>query len=253
VELAFSALLFLLPLTYIWVPAHYHTYGRGEAVCWMKTEDQDCQYLNRTRIDSITMETVEVVLHVAVIIAFLSLVTTLTFKIAKLKKSNVKGTCRVTFLMAVTCISTLIRISQLLVNLSILIFQAQVNHFLYDVIDDPAYTFSNLLVPIGFGVYLYSMNKLRFKLLKKAAKKWLCCRMHSHSGTRTERTKVLRKSGHDVGDDEGLQSVESSIERDVPSHTTYSSPYTNEFTDVTEIISSKEYRNIPKYGTIKLT
>lgn len=253
-EVACLAFLFLLPLSYIWVPIYYHSYGRGEAVCWIKTRRHDCQLLNGSRIDFITMEIFDVALNVAVIVGFIVLVVTFSVKMIQLKHSkehNAKITGRAVFLIVTICTSTAIRISQFLVNLSILIFKVQVNDFLYDAIDNPVYTASNLLVPVGFGVYLYSPNKLTIKSLKKAARKWLCCRRDSRSGTKMEKVKVFRKGDYAVDDDKGLNSFESSIERDVPSHTTYSSPYTNEFTDITEIVSSQECCNTPKYGTIQ--
>ena len=55
-----------------------------------------------------------------------------------------------------------------------------------------------------------------------------------------------------VVDDDGLVSAEeSSVGEDAPSHTTgYSSPYTNEFTNITEIVSH-DCKSTPKYGSIQ--
>lgn len=254
-ELACLTLLALLPLSYIWVPAYYHSYGRGETVCWIKTRETDCQASNGSSVTFITTEVFDVALHLVVIVAFLALLVTFSVKMIKLKhlkEQKVVTLRRVAFLIASIFVSTAIRVAQLLVNLSILAFKVRVNNFLYDAIDSTVYTVSNLLVPVGFGVYLYSPRKLGIKAMKKAAQKWLCCK-RVHSG-KMKKVKVVPKGDH-IDDDEGLESVESSIERNVPSHTTYSSPYTNEFTDITEIVSSQECRKtVPKYyGAIEDT
>jgi len=158
------------------------------------------------------------------------------------KESGFKTACKAVFLIVTISLSTLLRVAQFIVNIYVRFFggSKSIDHALYDTIDNPLYTLSTLLVPLGFGIYIYSPG---LKSLKKAARAWNdCYRCYGHCQSSI---KVNIING------EEFPSLESSIDRNVPSHTTYSSPYTNEFTDVTEIVSSQECKKMPTYGAIQ--
>ncbi len=249
--------IIIFPLSYLWVPAVHHTYGLGETVCWIKNYDQNCSEVNNSRTDVTILEVFDLSLHLIVILSFTTLIIILSMLVIKLrhsKEENLETVGRAIFMITMIAISTCIRVGQFGVNLGIQFFNVTINEYLYDSIDNPAYTISNLMVPLGFAVYLYSPRKLGIKSLKKAAKQWMCCRhCHSHrSETKKKRTKTdPQNSG--IIDDDGLESIETSVEQDVPSHTTgYSSPYTNEFTDITEIVSSLECKSTPRYGSVNI-
>ena len=238
-EVVFTCLLVCLPLILTWWPYKYHLYGKGETTCWIKSRDENCTLLNDTKITS-GIELLENTLHSIVIISFVALVLTFSVMLIKLGQSrahNCKTMGRAIFLMVVVGISMVYRICRLVVNG---FYGNSVNHFYYDLIDNSVYELANVLIPLGFGMYLYSPSKLRIKSIKQAAKKWPCYCPKRQSDLLVE--------------EDGPGSLEDSIVRNVPSHTTYtsphSSPYTNEFTDITEIVSSQECKITPHYGTI---
>ncbi len=48
-----TAIIFLLPLSYLWVPIYHHTYGLDGAVCWVKKIDRHCNKVKHYDVDSI--------------------------------------------------------------------------------------------------------------------------------------------------------------------------------------------------------
>ena len=54
VEVLYTALTIIFPLSYIWVPLYHQTYGLGQTVCVMR----DCEPLNYSRIDSLSLQLV---------------------------------------------------------------------------------------------------------------------------------------------------------------------------------------------------
>ena len=247
----------ILPLGYLWVPFYHHSYGLAEAVCWIKKYQSNCDDVKDYALDSITFEILNLSLHIIVIITFIALIIALSVLIVKLRGSprESAGTVgRALFLVVIIGITTCIRVAQCVVNIGTAFLHWKINDYLHDSINDCGYTISNLMVPLGFAVYLYSPSKLRIRSLKRAAKKWVCCclRHRQKSKTKKKRTKS-DPTRNGIIDDDGLESIESSIEQDIPSHTTgYSSPYTNEFTDITEIVSSHDCKSQSrrKYGSI---
>ncbi len=176
-------------------------------------------------------------------------------KLRHSRKENLETIGRAVFLIAMIGISMCMRVAEFEVNVATQFFHVTINDYSYDAIDNSALYISNLMVPLGFAVYLYSPRKLGIKSLKKAAKQWMMCCRHCHSH-RSETKKTQTKSdpqNSGIIDDDGLESIEFSVEQAVPSHTTcFSSPYTNEFTDITEIVSSLECKSTPRYGSMKI-
>ncbi len=109
----------------------------------------------------------------------------------------------------------------------------------YASLFDTVLIIPNLLVPIGFAVYLYSPKKLSIKSIKQEALNWSGCCYH-------------RKKKHINIDDEGLKTIHNSSAGYVPSHTTWTTavPYTNEFTNImaeSTMLNPEE----TNYGAIK--
>ena len=247
IEVVYICATFIFPFCYLWVPLYDQTYGLGQTLCVSRTYDDDCQPLNHSGIDSLSLQLVWLTLDIMVIISFLVLIVVLALLIIKLKRSSntfsYSTIKRTIILLIMLSISLAVRIGEFSVNLGIRVFNVTIDNIAYDAIDNPAYTLSNLIIPIGFTVYLYSSSKLRLKSLKKAVRDWMCC------GKRHVQQK-MQKHDHSIIEDE-LASVESSIEVDAPSHTTFNqSLYTNEFTDATTPLISQE-DNMTTYITIQ--
>lgn len=240
IEVVCTCLLVCLPLILVtWWPYKYHLYGKGETVCWIKSRYDNCIVLNDSKITS-AIEILETTLHSTVIVSFMALVLTFSLMLIKLRRSrahNYQAMGRAIFLTVIISISMFYRISHTIVNQ---LYGQSVDAFLYPLINNSVYVLVNVLVPLGFGMYLYSPSKLRIKYMKKAAKKWPCY--------------CSKKQPDLLMEEDGPESLEDSVVRNVPSHTTYtsphSSPYTNEFTVITEIVSSQECNITPHYGTI---
>ncbi len=255
-EVLCTLVIIFLPLSYLWVPAYHRTYGLGDTVCGIKRFDKNCEEVKYHKLDSTILESVSLSLHMIVIFSFLTLIVILSVLLFKLRKSREESLTlstvgRALFLMFMIGISTCIRVSQLGVNISIHFFSITVNHYFYDAIDNSAYTLSSVMTPLGFAVYLYSPRKLRIRSLKRAVKKWMCRCCYDCYSKRQELA-----SPHTI-DEDGVGSVKTSIVRNDPSHTTpISTPYTNEFTAITEVTSHTPNSHTPNsqgrsnYGSI---
>lgn len=231
VEMVYTFVTILLPLSFIWIHMYNHTYGLGETVCVMRALNDQCQPLNQTRIDYISFQLLWLAADILVVLSFLVLIGLLT---VKLKRYYSKGFNISTFgfLSFALVISLTIRIAETVVNLFNRFYGKSIDHLAYDVIANSAYTISNMIIPIAFAVYIYSPNKLRPKSLREAARKW---RRRQHSPL----TRQLR----DIEAD-GAASVENSVKVHIPSHTTYNySIYTGEFTDATQPLISEAQEN----------
>jgi hypothetical protein len=130
-------------------------------------------------------------------------------------------------------LSTLTRVAFYGVSLERKIVLDESSH--YPAVNSGGYLLVNLFVIMGIATYLYSPRKLSINSLRRAARKWTCCeRLRHHYHRRRVNTNP---SGLTDGDDS--VSVETSAERDIPSYSiALHAPYTNRFTDNTEIVSS---------------
>ena len=252
-ELVCVCIIYILPLCYLWVPFYHHTYGMSDTVCWIRSTDNDCNPINNSRIDFFTLEATNFFLSVVVIISFTVLILTflsLIMQYHRTREHGFKTLCKMLVLTLVLSVSTLMKISQMVVNVITDFFKVKVNVYWYNAIDNSAQIISSLLVPLGFTIYLYSLKKLRIRSIKKAAVKWCtCCPRHVKSKERAK--KIVFKNECIIEDGEST-TINSSIENETPSYTMppQSSPYTNEFTDITEVISSFECKKNSKYGSV---
>ena len=235
-EVVFTCLLVCLPLTLTWWPYKLHLYGKGETKCWIKSRDENCTKLNNAIITEITITGIETTLQSTMVLIFMGLILTFSAMLIKLGRSrahNCQTMGRAIFLIVVVCISMVYRICRLIVDR---FYVTSVNPFLYYLIDNSVNEVAKVLIPLGFALYLYSLSKLRIASLKEAAKKWPCY--------------CFKRQPNLLVEQDGPGIHEHSIVCNVPSHTTYTSPYTNNFTDITEIL---ELEKSPQYGTTNHT
>ncbi len=230
----------LFPMVYLWVPFHHNTYGISETICWMKTYDIDCNPINMTNIDYTIVNITNWLLKIIVLISFLALIAVFysvlkRYRDPRHKNSGAIG--RSLILIVLLCISTVFEFSEMVVNLLYLSQKIDATALLSALLFDTVLIIPNLLVPIGFAVYLYSPKKLSIKSIKQEALNWRgCC--------------YRRKKQYINIDDKGLKTIHNSSAGYVPSHTTCTTaiPYTNEFTNIAESIMLNPGET--KYGAI---
>lgn len=232
--------IIFLPLSYLWVPALHHTYGLASTLCYIKlfNVDKGCSHVQHSKSDYTTLLLIDTSLHAIVSLSFTILVIIISvslIKIRRSKKERLVSVGRAIFLVMVIGTTLCIRTAQIGESISLNFFNATKNDYLVKIFGTPVYAITNLLIPLGFGAYLYSSNRLIKSLFQKRG----CCkRNHTHG---------CRKRINNIDDDDGLVSVRSSVRQDAPSYTTAISPcYTNQFTDITENVSMSS----PKYGTM---
>jgi hypothetical protein len=237
----------LLPLTYLWEPALHHIFGLGVIDCWVERLDENCQLLKEYNLTITIIDVIDLVLRLANILSFLMLMVIISILMTKLRQKRAETVGRAVFLILMVGLSTSITIAFLVIDMGENFTGLVIKESHYRAINSCGYVLADLFVILGVAAYLYSPGKLGIKSLRRALRKWKCCeRFKHHHGMIRMRQANTNPSG--VIDDDELVSVETSIERDIPSYTTaLTAPYTDGFTDITEIV--KSHRAL-KYGTM---
>lgn len=237
-EIVCILVITLLPLSYLSKPLADKTFGRSGTLCWINVT---CKGHSRSGNENAYLSVIMLFLHLTVTLAFAILIIVITMNTVKVRYSRGEyvGTIRKTaFLIIVIAITLFIRTAQFGVYMAINFKNETTTEYRYVAYDSTLYSITNVMVPLGFAVYLYSPKKLGITSLRKAAKQWGCCKRRS----------IYRNMKNTIGDDDGLVSIESSIKQDSPSQTTaFRSKYTNQFTDITENVSMSS----PQYGTLR--
>ena len=230
----------LLPLTFLWVPFYHDTYGIYATSCWIQKVDIHC---NKSigRIDQIAMVSVLRIVMIIVIISFLIL-SVLFCRFAchyrETRRAHLK-TIRQTFLlMCFFVVSSLIEITGLLMYVYTAISGKDVDNYAFWLVYDIAMPFSQLIIPFGFLVYLYSF---RWKAVKLASVKWrTTCRLCFMTCLACTRCKTRRGSSSDSQKQDLLSSKDTdaatapiSNRISAPSETYFSVGYTGAFTNIT--------------------
>lgn len=229
--------IILIPLSFLWVPAQHHNYGFRSTHCFTKLFDEHCNHTSHSKSDAIMYEAVDIALHLIVTISFSALAIIILMNIIKIRysrKVRVVSVGRNIFLIAVVGITLCIRTTEVGFSLSQYYKETTIT-YVY-IFGNPLYAITNLMILIGFAVYLYSPKKLKIKSLQKAAKQWLCCKRINIQPGR------IRQN-----DKEGSVSVNPSEREEAPSETQSISPCpTNQLTQITENVSF----SVPKYQAI---
>ncbi len=234
-ELLFTVLAFLLPLSYLWKIMERHRFGLYGSMCWMEMYNETCDLVSEGEL---RFSTVIVILQLLVVIIYSVLLIVLHLVIVKKykqdRKSRLKFLGRALFLLVICDISALYVIIHH--SMSHPKAYSKLNHVVYDIVDGLLENILGVLLPVAFGLYIYSPKKLLWKELKKAFDEFPICSLSSSNccKLKNESREFDKLNGHS-------ETFEASSDRVVPSHTTYSSPYTNEFTDITEIISKEVF------------
>jgi hypothetical protein len=213
----------LLPLSYL---------GLIYRDCWVRKQDND---YNEVWDDEdcdedygavVITDLVDPVLQFTSILSFLVLMMIISM-LARQKKFG-----RAVFLIVMVSLSISISVVLVLIDMCV------IKH--HPTLHTCGHILSNLFVILGIGAYLYSPRKLSIKSLRRAAGKWTCCERFRHY-----RQLGINTNPSGIADDDDLVSAEISVEQDIPSNTiALTAPYTNGFTDITEIVNSTNYGTI---------
>ena len=231
-----------------------HKYGLSESVCWLRVHNRDCTKSSR---DALYLGSqFMVIFRFVLMVVIMFLIVTLHVTIMKYQQNREvvrDNACRASFLVAVMWLSMLAKLGETVVSVINFKTNLMVHQFYYTLIDEIVQTFTNNLLLYGLAVYLYSPKKLRLASVKKelvnlcTCSPWCtaCCKCHCF---KSARRRAERRAERRVTWDAEQNTFTNSVCDNTPSHTTYSSPYTNEFTEITEILSCGQDDKYHKYG-----
>ena len=248
-EAFLSILAFFFPLTYLWRPMRDHHFGLVGSTCWIEVYNETCALVGDGEV---AFSSVIVLLQVAVSLLYSVLLIVLhLFIIKKYKqncKSRLKFLCRALFLLVVCDVSTVrVAIDHVM---SIQRISYGLNQAVYITMDNCLENVLAVLLAVAFGFYIYSPSKLRWAAMKQATAEFLSCTDSQHKCCfkphyGSSSCKGDRRNNNNKDDS---NTFEDSSEDFVPSYTTYTAPYTNEFTEVTEILTKGKTVSL-KYGS----
>ena len=231
-ECTFTLLMVFLPLTYLLLPFAKDTYGMGSgglsAACWIKDVENDCktvQPYSQVIYVEASLVAVACIVHIlftaGIAVVFCRLACTYPYR--GMKHKYLKNVRAVLLLMCFLLISVAFDsppIVFLLVTIGENVNETESYAFwMFALIGPPI---SMLIYPTGFFFYLYSLKKLKWESIKRAAAEWKpscdCKRKHKHSGRRPmTQTFVTSPSSHPPV---------------IPSSTFFAVPYTGAFSDI---------------------
>lgn len=227
----------LLPLTFLWIPFYHDTYGIYSTSCWIQKVDIHCKK-SIGSIEQIAMVSVLRIIMIVVIVSFFIL-SVLFCRLAcyyrDTRKTHLR-TIRQTFLlMCFFAISSLIELTGLIMYAYSAISERAVDSYIFWVVYDIAMPFSQLVIPSGFLVYLYSF---RLKSIKRVSGEWkavgrVCCTIclkccHSKSISLSDSQIEALHLSTDV------PTAPTSTRVSPPSQTYFSIEYTGDFTTITD-------------------
>lgn len=226
-----SAMIFF-PLIYLWVPFVHGNYGLSGAWCWMRGIDEHCksvgfedQMLFFYSIDAL-VSTVSVLSTLVLLVVFCRLAWTYR----EIRQQHMK-TVRLTLLLMGFLLASVVFDSM---GLVVRLYTGLTGtHQVYTLwlmyaIGPPI---AELIFPIGFMVYLYSLKKFQLDAIKRAIVDWKAC--HSCSKCCKRRSKSYIQSSVDSSSNEDA-TAPGSHRISVPSTSYFHVPHTGGFTSISE-------------------
>ena len=234
-ECFFTLLMIFLPLTYLWLPFLKGTYGLGSsgltAECWIKNVEDDCktvQPYSQVIYAEASLVAVACIVHILFTLGIAVVFCRLARTYRGMKHKYLKNIRDVLLLMCFLLTSVAFD-SPPIVFLLVTIGE--------DVTENESYAFwmfallgppiSMLIYPIGFFFYLYSLKKLKWQSIKRAAAEW-----KTSCGCKRKQSRVFHRQSPMT---HTFVTSPSSHPPVVPSSTFFSVPYTGAFsnTDMT--------------------
>ena len=252
-EVLYLLAAFILPAASLSILLKKNVYGLSESLCWIKRYEKDCSVISDE--GALLSATTSVIFLLRIILVLTMLFLMIVFHIMILKrqqnhKFSREISCRTSFLMAMVGLSIFAKGSEFIVNMAIQKKSLVISLFYYDLLDELIQTITKVLLTLAFATYLYSPQKLKLSSIKGALKEWsyccqlsCCCWIVSACSYRR-----LRRRMKSFLFDEEQHTYQDSVNRSSPSYTTYSTPYTNEFTEITEVLNNGEDKHV-QYGS----
>ena len=201
------------PLCYLWIPFYHGSFGNNTSIaCWIiHTRETDCQFLGFG--DQISMGFgMYYIISFFVVVAFVAVATLFCIFAAKYKltrRYHLKVICQTLSMITCIVISALIQAFGLVQHFYNTVSGEQIP-FEVSVIYDGAIPFSQMIIPLGFLFYSYSVRK--------------CC-THCRCKRTNSRHYYLCNSSL-------TGQAPPSTRVEPPSDTYFETPYTGEFTSI---------------------
>jgi len=233
-ECLFTLLMIFLPLTYLWLPFTKGSYGIGSgglsAFCWIKDVEKDCKTIqpySQVMYAETILFAVACIVHILFTVGFAVAFCRLAHTYRGMKRKYLKNVRDVLLLMCFLLTSVVLDSPCkffLLVTVGGNVTETESYSFwMYAVVGPPI---SMLIYPTGFFFYLYSLEKLKWESIKRAAAEWKpsCgwkCKQRRYFGQRLATQSLI--------------TIPSSHPPVIPSSTFFGVSYTGAFsnTDVT--------------------
>ena len=231
-ECTFTLLMVFLPLTYLWLPFTNGTYGIGSsglsAVCWIKDVQKDCnttQPYSQVIYAQAILVVVACIVHILFTVGFAVVFCRLAHTYRGMKHKHFKNV-RDVFLLMCFLLTSVALDSPPVVFLLVTVGNETETYvfWMYTQVGPPA---AMLIYPTGFFFYLYSLKKLKWKSIKRAADEW-----KTSCGCKRKQRRVHFGQ---IPATQNLATNPSSHPPVIPSSTFFAVPYTTAFsnTDVT--------------------
>ena len=232
-ECLYVSTMTFFPLVYLWVPFVHGNYGLSGAWCWMRGIDENCksvgfedQMLFFYSIDAI-VSTVSVLSTLLLLVVFCRLARAYR----EIRQQHMKTVRLTLLLMAFLFASVVLDSMGLIVRLYTgLTGTHQVyTLWLMYAVGPPI---AELIFPIGFMVYLYSLKTFQWDAIKRAAVEWKACCSCSKCCKRRSSRSYMHCSMDSSSNEYTTAPISNRIS--VPSSSFFHVPHTGNFTSISE-------------------
>ena len=218
-ECFFVIIVLMIPLTFLWVPYIHHDFGLAGAWCWMRTINDNCTSVGfeDQLIYAYSIYQGVGVFGVIVTIVLSVVFCRLVYKYQERRQLHMITLRRTLILMGFFVASVMVET----VGFGLRLYTG-VTHkegsYVWWIVYAAGPPVSQLIFPLGFLFYFYSLKMFHWEAVKKAAAEWRCfcscCR---------------RRNAPRLGEDATAPSSHPVME---PSTTYFKVPPTGAFTDV---------------------
>ena len=233
-ECTFTLLMVFFPLTYLWLPFTKGSYGTGSgglsAFCWIKYLKEDCKTIqpySQIVISEAILIAIACIVHILFTVGFAVVFCRLAHTYQEMKHKHIKNVRDVLLLMCFLLTSVPFDSSSIVFVMLRIGGVSITETYAYWVYAQVGPPFSMLIYPTGFFFYLYSLKKLKWESIKRAAAEW---RTSCGCKQKQKRVRFGRRPAT-----QNLVTSPSSNPPVIPSSTFFVVPYTGAFsnTDVT--------------------
>ena len=233
-EIALVLVCILTPLTFLWVPFYHGTYGVALKSCWIINMNKECKILGFKDQISFSFGIFEAAsfIIVAAFAAIAILFCVFAFRYKLTRRHHLRTISQTLLLMTFLTISAfleLIGLMQFLYNTlsgNSLPYGVQVTY-------EGVVPISQMIIPLGFITYFYSLKKFKCVNFKCKGQRWrkvcLCC-----LGNRRATSPYILPTNTN-----GPATAPESTRQEPPSESYFDVPYTGEFTSITDPLISK--------------